>query len=56
MAGDLSPEDYDMLLALDEQIAKKTVDQSEIDGYESRPVLRLPIVTAALELLVSVVI
>jgi len=35
---DLSPEDYDMLLALDEQIAKKTVDQSEIDGYESRPV------------------
>lgn len=35
---DLSPEDYEMLLALDEQIAKKTVDKSEIDGFESRPV------------------
>jgi len=34
---ELNPEDYDMLLMLDEQIAKKTLDQGKIDGYESRP-------------------
>eukprot|EP00658_Telonema_sp_P-2_P076140 TRINITY_DN6618_c0_g1_i7.p1 TRINITY_DN6618_c0_g1~~TRINITY_DN6618_c0_g1_i7.p1 ORF type:complete len:242 (-),score=34.63 TRINITY_DN6618_c0_g1_i7:331-1056(-) len=35
---ELNPEDYDLLLALDEQIEKKTVDQSDIDAFESRPV------------------
>eukprot|EP00656_Telonema_subtile_P034647 TRINITY_DN3870_c0_g1_i1.p1 TRINITY_DN3870_c0_g1~~TRINITY_DN3870_c0_g1_i1.p1 ORF type:complete len:289 (-),score=39.87 TRINITY_DN3870_c0_g1_i1:230-1096(-) len=35
---DLSPEDYELLLALDDQIAKKTVDASDIEAFESRPV------------------
>jgi len=34
---ELNPEDYDMLLMLDEQIAKPTLDQDKVDGYESRP-------------------
>jgi len=35
---ELAPEDYEMLLALDEQIDKKTVDADGIDLLESRPV------------------
>lgn len=38
--GELSPEDYDLLLALDEQIEKKTVDKSDFSAFESRPVAR----------------
>ena len=34
---ELQPEDYDMLLKLDEQIAKKTLDQDQVGGYVSRP-------------------
>jgi len=35
---ELNPEDYDMLLRLDEQIQKPTVDVDTVGGYESRPV------------------
>ena len=38
MTGELGPEDYDMLLALDEQIDKKTIDEHGIDSLESRAV------------------
>lgn len=35
---ELNPEDYDMLLKLDEQIAKPTIDADKVSGYASRPV------------------
>lgn len=34
---ELNPEDYDMLLKLDEQIAKPTLDEDKVSGYASRP-------------------
>jgi len=35
---ELNPEDYDMLLMLDEQIQKPTLELEKVTGYQSRPV------------------